>query len=124
MRCITYAGENVVTTDEVAQLLVELTAELAKRGRAEVVTIPIVVESDGDEDWPASAQLVIGLGNDVLSVPHSWTDEVPDFSEGRDRLQGYLDDIRPSTTAYEPRDSIETTDVLEDPDLDLRDFTR
>ena len=124
MRCITYAGENVVTTDEVAALLVELTAELAKRGRAEAVTIPIVVEHDGDEDGPASAQLVIGLGNDVLSVPHSWDDEVPDFSEGRDRLQGYLEDIRPSTATYDPRDSIETSDVLEDPDLDLRDFAR
>lgn len=122
MRCITYAGENVVTTDEVAALLVELTAELAKRGRAEAVTIPIVVEDDVDGD--TSAQLVIGLGNDVLSVPQSWHHDVPDFSEAESRLQGYLDDIRPSTTAYEPRDSIETSDVLEDPDLDLRDFSR
>ncbi|ROR83659.1 hypothetical protein SAMN06295974_1730 [Plantibacter flavus] len=121
MRCITYAGENVVTTDEVAALLVELTAELAKRGRAEAVTIPIVVDADVED---ASAQLVIGLGNDVLSVPHAWDQEVPDFSEAESRLQGYLDDIRPSTTAYEPRDSIETSDVLEDPDLDLRDFAR
>lgn len=122
MRCITYAGENVVTTDEVAALLVELTAELAKRGRAEAVSIPIVV--DGDTDGDTSAQLVIGLGNDVLSVPESWDQDVPDFSDAERRLQGYLDDIRPSSAAYEPRDSLETTDVLEDPDLDLRDFSR
>ena len=121
MRGITYAGETVLTTDAVAAALVDLTAALAKIGQAEAVTIPIVL---ADRDETGEAELVIGLGNDVLSVPHGWTDEVPDFSEGRDRLQGYLDDIRPSTTAYEPRDSIETSDVLEDPDLDLRDFVR
>ncbi len=33
MRCVTYAGETVTTTDDVAEALVQLTASIAAEGR-------------------------------------------------------------------------------------------
>lgn len=77
MRCITYAGETVVTTDDVAEALVTLTAAVAERGRADAVTIPIVFERNGEI---GEASLVIGVGNDVLSVATDWDRPEPDFS--------------------------------------------
>lgn len=86
MRRITYAGENVLTTDAVARLLVELTAELAKRGEAAAVRIPI--------DPEGSAELVVGLGNDVLSVPVEWHGADPDFDSSQ--LEAHLERVRPA----------------------------
>jgi len=77
MRCITYAGETVVTTDDVAEALVTLTAAVAELGRADAVTIPIVFEKNGEI---GEASLVIGVGNDVLSVATDWDRPEPDFS--------------------------------------------
>jgi hypothetical protein len=39
MRRITYAGETVITTDDVAEVLVDLTAAVASAGRADAVAI-------------------------------------------------------------------------------------
>jgi hypothetical protein len=75
MRCITYAGETLVTTDPIAAALVELTAALAKAGQAEAVVIPIIMD-DGEI---GEASLIVGAGNDVLSVPTDWEGEEPDF---------------------------------------------
>jgi hypothetical protein len=86
MRRITYAGETVITTDPVAAALVDLTAALAKIGQAEAVTIPIVYE---DRDGSGDAELVIGLGNDVLSVPVDWDGAEPDFSEYEEGLRAH-----------------------------------
>lgn len=96
MRCITYAGENVITSDDAAAILVELTAALAKRGQAEAVKLPIVLEDSGDHEW---AELVIGVGNDVLSVPHPWDEEEVDFSEETAELRRHLDSVRPGRMA-------------------------
>lgn len=85
MRRITYAGENLRTTDAVAGLLVELAAELAKRGEAAAVRI--LIEPEG------SAELVIGLGNDVLSVPAMSEGEDPDFDTSE--LEAHLERVRP-----------------------------
>lgn len=85
MRQITYAGENVITTDAIARLLVDLTAELAKRSQAEAVSIPI--------DPEGHAELVVGLGNDVLSVPIEWHGREPDFDTTN--LTGRLNSLRP-----------------------------
>ena len=75
MRCITYAGETVITTDDVAEALVELTAAIATLGAAEAVSIPIVFR---ESDEIGEAELVIGVGNDVLSVPVEWEGAEPD----------------------------------------------
>ncbi|WP_336660331.1 hypothetical protein [Leucobacter sp. USHLN153] len=85
MRSITYAGETVTTTDDVAEALVALTAAIARTGRAEAVKIPIVT---GDHQNVGTAELVIGIGNDVLSVPAAWDgNEEPDFSEQAQELR-------------------------------------
>ncbi|MFS0715163.1 hypothetical protein ABC195_14910 [Microbacterium sp. 2P01SA-2] len=84
MRRITYAGDTVITTDDVAEALVELTAAVANFGRAEAVRIPIVLEGDGRID---EAELVIGVGNDVLSAPVDWDADEPDFSDGAEDLR-------------------------------------
>lgn len=85
MRCVTYAGETVITTDDVASSLVELTAAVAKEGQAEAVSIPIVT----DEQKVAQAELVIGVGNDVLSAPVEWDGEEPDFSHAAGELRDH-----------------------------------
>jgi hypothetical protein len=96
MRCITYAGENVITSDDAAATLVELTAALAKRGQAEAVRLPIVLEDSGAHEW---AELVIGVGNDVLSVPHPWDEAEVDFTAETAELRRHLDSVRPARVA-------------------------
>lgn len=95
MRSITYAGETVVTTDDVAEALIELTAAIAKNGRAEAVKIPIVTD---DHEHIGTAELVIGVGNDVLSIPAAWdAAEEPDFSEQAAELRSHVGYPHPVT---------------------------
>lgn len=123
MRAITYAGETVTTSDDVGRALVDLTAELAKRGLAEAVTIPIIL--DGEARAVASADLVVGLGNDVLSVPSAWDGDDADFSAGVAELEAQLEALHPEPTAYvvaEPDDPSES--LLSDLDLNTSDFSK
>lgn len=110
MRRITYAGENVLTTDDVARLLVELTAELAKRGEAAAVRIPI--------DPEGTAELVVGLGNDVLSVPVTRHGDDPDFDSSE--LEAHLQRVRPIPERHlRAVESSEAPDDGYDPDFDI-----
>lgn len=114
MRSITYAGETVVTTDDVAEALVELTAAIAERGRADAITIPIVSGSTGQ--W-GEASLVIGVGNDVLSVATEWEGTEPDFSFAAAQLRRHPH--YPRDVAGEAAPSFdEGPDMHWDPDLD------
>ncbi|MFG6279477.1 hypothetical protein [Microbacterium sp. 5K110] len=97
MRCVTYAGETVITTNDVAASLVELTAAVAKEGQAEAVSIPIVT----DDNTVAQAELVIGMGNDVLSAPLDWEGEEPDFSSASDDLRNHRLFPRPALRLVE-----------------------
>jgi len=98
MRCVTYAGETVITTDDVATALVELTAAVAKEGQAEAVSIPIVT----DDKKVAQAELVIGVGNDVLSAPVDWREEEPDFAHAAHELKKHRLFPRAQLRAVEP----------------------
>ncbi|WP_285135791.1 hypothetical protein [Microbacterium sp. lyk4-40-TSB-66] len=98
MRCVTYAGETVMTTDDVAASLIELTAAVAKEGQAEAVSIPIVT----DAKKVAQAELVIGVGNDVLSAPLDWDDEEPDFTAAAQELRTHRLFPRAHLRAVEP----------------------
>ncbi len=100
MRCVTYAGETVITTDDVATSLVELTASVAKEGQAEAVSIPIVT----DDGTVAQAELVIGVGNDVLSAPVDWTGEEPDFTHAATELKNHRLFPRAQLRAVEPEE--------------------
>ena len=112
MRCITYAGESVMTSDDVAEVLVTLTAAIASHREAEAARIPIVRE-DGSV---AQADLVIGVGNDVLSAPIDWDGDEPDFSEAAAtmrRHRHYPDQERAGVSRVAPQE-----EVGWDPDLD------
>ncbi|MGN7968531.1 hypothetical protein [Microbacterium sp. 22296] len=98
MRCVTYAGETVMTTDDVAASLIELTAAVAKEGQAEAVSIPIVT----DAGKVAQAELVIGVGNDVLSAPLEWDEEEPDFAAAAQELRTHRLFPRSRLRAVEP----------------------
>ncbi|GAA2236218.1 hypothetical protein N1031_10685 [Herbiconiux moechotypicola] len=86
MKQITYAGDSVLTTDDVGSALVELTACLARKGLAEAVSIPILLEGEVRD-----AELVIGVGNDVLSIPIDFDGDGPDFSVAADRLRSQME---------------------------------
>tara|TARA_B100000949_G_C13967936_1_gene319800 strand:+ start:241 stop:594 length:354 start_codon:yes stop_codon:yes gene_type:complete len=112
MRCITYAGESVMTSDDVAEVLVTLTAAIASHREAEAARIPIVLE-DGSV---AQADLVIGVGNDVLSAPIDWDGDEPDFSEAAANMRRhrhYPDQERAAVSPTPPQE-----EVGWDPDLD------
>jgi hypothetical protein len=112
MRCVTYAGETVITTDDVAASLVELTAAVAKEGQAEAVSIPIVTE----DKKVAQAELVIGVGNDVLSAPVEWTGEEPNFSRASEDLRNHRLYPRSALRIVEP--AFEGADEPDDWDFD------
>ncbi|WP_295836331.1 hypothetical protein [uncultured Microbacterium sp.] len=112
MRCVTYAGETVITSDDVAASLVELTAAVAKEGQAEAVSIPIVTE----DKKVAQAELVIGVGNDVLSAPVEWNDEEPDFSHAAEELKNHR--LFPRTHLHAVESDPEADDAPIDWDFD------
>ncbi|MGP3535357.1 hypothetical protein ACTU3I_11230 [Microbacterium sp. RD1] len=112
MRRISYAGEAVITTDEVASVLVDLSAALARIGQAEAIRIPILTEGG-----PATAELVVGIGNDVLSVPHSSDDAEPEFTPELKALRARLERVAP-TIEGDLAPPAEEPDAY-DPDLDI-----
>jgi hypothetical protein len=117
MRSLTYAGETVLTTDDVADVLVRLTAELAKVSLADAVEFPIV-RADGSVGM---AELVAGVGNDVLSVPADWDGVEPDFSEQLSELRERLRRLRPEADPRDRLSLVEDGDAAGegyDPDLD------
>ena len=119
MRCVTYAGETVTTTDDVAEALVQLTASIAADGQAEAVSIPIVTDAGDTEE----AELVIGVGNDVLSAPaHDWTGDEPDFGWAAEELRQHKRFPQAPAIAHEQTVDTDNPDAFWDPDLD--GFTR
>ncbi|MFT4212675.1 MAG: hypothetical protein QM626_12485 [Microbacterium sp.] len=116
MRCVTYAGETVTTTDDVAEALVILTAAVASQRSAEAVGIPIVKDAAGTV---GTAELVIGVGNDVLSAPTEWDGDEPDFSDAARTLREHrLYPKAAPLTLVEDEDPAVVADRTWDPDLD------
>lgn len=114
MRCITYAGETVVTTDDIAEALITLTAAVANHGASEVLTIPII---DEDTHQVGDAKLVVGIGNDVLSAPIEWPHDVPDFSDAAAALRAHR--LYPTQLAEDPENISHIDSVSADWDPDL-----
>lgn len=107
----------MLTTDEVAAILVELTAELAKIGLADAVEFPIV-RKDGSV---GTAELVAGVGNDVLSVPAEYDGDEPDVSEQLESLRARLRRLKPEVQPRDRMSIVEDDDAAGqgyDPDLD------
>ncbi len=109
---MTYAGETVTTTDDVAEALVQLTASIAADGQAEAVSIPIVTEGGATDE----AELVIGVGNDVLSAPaHTWTGDEPDFGEAAEELRKHKRFPQAPAIAHEQTADSDNPDAFWDP---------
>lgn len=84
MKLVSYAGQQLLTSDDVAETLLTLAAVIASEGESEAVEIPIVL--DGEKDW---ADLLVGVGNDVLVSPHHSADPESDFSTEVDELRAH-----------------------------------
>lgn len=115
MKLVSYAGQQLVTTDDVADALVVLAAAIANEGESEALQIPIIV--DGEKD---TAELVVGLGNDVLVGPSASEGVDPDFSEHAARLRGHHRFPRRDAGGEDQPPMEWGIDVIDDLDLDLR----
>lgn len=82
MKLVSYAGQQLMTTDDVAAALVELAAAIASEGDSQALHIPIVVGGEKD-----CADLIVGVGNDLLVGPQSSDGDDPDFSEDAEQLR-------------------------------------
>lgn len=76
MKVVAYAGQQFVTTDDVAGALLQLAAAIAREGSAEALRIPVVL--DGVEDC---ADLIVGAGIGMLVESQLSAEPDPDFSE-------------------------------------------
>ena len=99
MKEIAYAGRTVCTSDEIGSLVVQISALLAKRNIAEAITVPIRLDGAGENPV---AEMVVGLGNDVLATPCDEEADVSlDAGELADTLRKRLAELqgrRPSPT--------------------------
>jgi hypothetical protein len=64
MKRVTYAGETFLTTDPVANALVDYAAALGRSGKAEVVELPAL----DDNGEPHQVRLVIGPASQMSAV--------------------------------------------------------
>lgn len=90
---ISYAGETLHTSGEMADALLKYGAALASRGLAEAVTIPIC-DPDGTI---RTAQMIVGIGNELLAVPDQSGDE-PDCGAGAMILRDKIDALATERT--------------------------
>jgi hypothetical protein len=65
MHEVSYAGGTFVTSDEVAEVLIEYAAALANADRAASVDIPVTGLATGD----SSLQLLVGPASQLMSSP-------------------------------------------------------
>jgi hypothetical protein len=100
MHRVAYAGDSVITTDDVAAALIVLSAAVSRDGEAEAISIPILVDGTS---LVGEADLVIGVGSDVLSAPVVWDADEPDFSEAAQHLREHRRYPRPVTESDDRR---------------------
>lgn len=84
MKLVSYAGQQLITTDDVADALVELAAAIAREGETEALHIPVVINGVKD-----SADLLVGVGNDLLVGPQTSDGADPDFSVEAEKLRSH-----------------------------------
>jgi len=63
MRVVSYADQQFVTTDAVAEALLQYSVSLARSGTSDVVRIPIVAE-----DTPTWAEVIIGPASQITTI--------------------------------------------------------
>jgi hypothetical protein len=112
MKRVSYAGETFLTTDAVADALVDLTAALGRSHKAEVVELP-AVDSNGEA---RPVRLVIGPASQISAVHAETGYEEPDTGDTVDRLQSRVRILEhPNVAAMTPAPN---TSIFEDEDLE------
>ncbi|MER7445844.1 hypothetical protein [Microbacterium sp. NPDC097977] len=111
MKLVSYAGQQLVTTDDVADALVELAAAIASDGDSQALHIPIVM--DGEKDC---ADLIVGVGNDLLVGPQSSKGDDPDFSVEAEQLRQHR--LYPRRGSDDEADDVDTDSAFFDYGLD------
>ena len=101
MKLVSYAGQQLVTTDDVADALVELAAAIASDGDSQALHIPIVM--DGEKDC---ADLIVGVGNDLLVGPQSSNGDDPDVSVEAEQLRQHR--LYPRRGSDDEADDVDT----------------
>jgi len=91
MKTINYAGGAVLTSDAIADAVVDYAAALAKAGSSEELTIPVVLE-DGSS---SEASLLLGPASQLVASP-----ELDPHGELAD--DALVDEIRARTEALGP----------------------
>lgn len=99
MRCISNAGGQVITTNDVAAALLDLLAALADRGRSQVVQFPVIADGASTSSM---ASMVLSGAVGILSVDHAWEWEEPDFGFSARQLRRNLEQLTPSAVFTEP----------------------
>ncbi|WP_336502486.1 hypothetical protein [Microbacterium paraoxydans] len=99
MKHVSYAGQQLITSDDIAETLLALAAAIAREGESEAVEIPILL--DGEKDW---ADLLVGVGNDVLVSPHHTVEPDPDFSAEVEELRAHRLFPKPPSSSSSPGD--------------------
>jgi hypothetical protein len=90
MHEISYAGGTFVTSDEIAEVLIEYAAALANAERAESVDVPASGLASGE----ASLQLLVGPASQLMSAPIESTESVPGGDEFVADIRGRIDRLR------------------------------
>lgn len=106
---IRYAGEALITGDEIADALLTLSVALAERGGASTVEIPTV----SDDGTRSTVKVLVGPASQIVATPVESA-----FEELRDahvvaHLSAMTAELRPGRN-YPSATSTETPDWLED----------
>ncbi len=106
---IVYAGEELMTGDEIAQALLKYSQALAEKGSASTVEIPIL----SDDGTRSTATVLVGPASQIVARPVESS-----FAELRDprvveQLAALTSDLRPGPSVPSPMSS-ELPDWVED----------
>ncbi|KAA9083761.1 hypothetical protein [Microbacterium radiodurans] len=84
MRRVVYGMEAVITTDDVADAVMELAAALANLKTTVRLSMPIAADRDPGHDV---VDILVGPGIPVLTEPAAWHGAEPDFSTSATMLR-------------------------------------
>lgn len=90
MHEISYAGGTFVTSDEVAEILLEYAAALANADRAASVEVPAAGLPTGEE----SMQILVGPASQLMSAPIESDESVMGAEGFVDEMRKRIDDLQ------------------------------
>ncbi len=104
-----YAGEELMTGDDIADALLTLSVALAERGSASTVEIPTV----SDDGTRSTVKLLVGPASQIVAMPAESSIEELRDPHVVAHLSAMTADLRPGRN-YQSSPSTEAPDWLED----------